>query len=139
ATIETLQQLCSMGVRISIDDFGTGYCSLKYLLQFPISTLKIDRSFVNDIGIDRNSAAIALAVIGLGHNLQLSVVAEGVETEEQCALLERHGCDHMQGHLFSPAVEAEEMTALLARRCLTPRTAPVSGAAALLDTAGLPA
>ena len=110
-----------MGIRISIDDFGTGYSSLHYLLRFPISTLKIDRSFIRDIEIDPDGAAIAATVITLGHSLKLNVVAEGVETAEQLEFLHLHGCNQLQGYAFSEPVPAEEAPRLLARRYLTPR------------------
>ncbi|MGB3640684.1 MAG: EAL domain-containing protein [Rivularia sp. (in: cyanobacteria)] len=110
---EILTELYDMGVSISIDDFGTGYCSFNYLKQFPIHCLKIDRSFVQDLTNDTNDAAIVTAMIALAHGLNLSVVAEGVETEEQRNLLRILECELMQGNLFSPAVCAQEATELL--------------------------
>ena len=110
---EILTSLNDMGVSISIDDFGTGYCSFNYLKQFPIHCLKIDRSFVQDLTKDTNDAAIITAMIALAHGLNLSVVAEGVETEEQRNLLRILECELMQGNLFSPAVCAQEATELL--------------------------
>ncbi|MEA5592975.1 EAL domain-containing protein [Rivularia sp. UHCC 0363] len=110
---EILTQLHDMGVSISIDDFGTGYCSFNYLKQFPIHCLKIDRSFVRDLTNDTNDAAIITAMIALAHGLNFSVVAEGVETEEQRNLLRILECELMQGNLFSPAVCAQEATELL--------------------------
>lgn len=114
ATIHTLKALKSMGVHISIDDFGTGYSSLGYLKRFPIDALKIDQSFVRDIVHDPDDAAIAQAVITLAHNLQMKVVAEGVETEEQLAFLERCECDELQGYLISHPVPASVIERLLA-------------------------
>ena len=102
-----------MGVSISIDDFGTGYCSFSYLKQFPIHCLKIDRSFVRDLTKDTNDAAIITAMIALAHGLHFSVVAEGVETQEQRNLLNMLECELMQGNLFSTAVCAQEATELL--------------------------
>jgi EAL domain-containing protein (putative c-di-GMP-specific phosphodiesterase class I) len=102
-----------MGVRISIDDFGTGYSSLSYLKKFPIDALKIDRSFVNEVDSSANDAAIAGAVIALAHSLKLSVIAEGVESEQQLQFLERHRCDHMQGYHFSRPLPAEEFERLV--------------------------
>lgn len=110
---EILTELYNMGVSISIDDFGTGYCSFNYLKEFPIHCLKIDRSFVQDLTKDTNDAAIITAMIALAHGLNLSVVAEGVETEEQRHLLKILECEMMQGNLFSPAVCAKEATELL--------------------------
>jgi diguanylate cyclase (GGDEF)-like protein/PAS domain S-box-containing protein len=111
--IETLERLSSLGIRLSLDDFGRGYSSLYYLKRFPMNTLKIDRSFVADIATDRNDAAIVDTIISMGRSLNLMVIAEGVETEEQLALLRKHKCDQMQGFLFSRPVPADEITALL--------------------------
>jgi predicted signal transduction protein with EAL and GGDEF domain len=116
STIQTLNAVKALGVRISIDDFGTGYSSLSHLKRLPIDTLKIDRSFVGDITTDPDDAAIATAVITLAHALKLTVVAEGVETEEQLAFLAARDCDRMQGYLFHPAAAAEECTAFLASK-----------------------
>jgi EAL domain-containing protein (putative c-di-GMP-specific phosphodiesterase class I) len=115
-TIGVLRDLKKMGVRVSIDDFGTGYSSLSYLKQFPIDTLKIDRSFVRDLSAVTSDAAIAEAVIALAHTLKLLVVAEGVETSEQLSILKRHRCDRMQGYLFSPPVPAEQFETMLKDR-----------------------
>ena len=116
STLQTLEQLSAMGIRISIDDFGTGYSSLRYLHQFPISTLKIDRSFVHEIDANADGAAIAKAIIDLGHSLKLNVIAEGVETEEQLAFLKKHQCDEMQGFLFGLPAPAGKTTKLLEGR-----------------------
>jgi diguanylate cyclase len=112
-TIDTLNQLHDAGIQFSIDDFGTGYSSLSYLKRFPISSLKIDQSFVRDLDKQGNDAAIVAAIISLGHSLGLRVIAEGVETMEQHARIREMGCHEMQGFLFSRAVPAEEMTYLL--------------------------
>jgi EAL domain-containing protein (putative c-di-GMP-specific phosphodiesterase class I) len=97
-----------MNVLIALDDFGTGYASLAHLKRFPIDRLKIDGSLVRDIGIDRENTAIVRTVISLGHSLGLEVVAEGVETEAQCAFLCEHGCDGAQGYLFGRPIAAAD-------------------------------
>jgi diguanylate cyclase (GGDEF)-like protein/PAS domain S-box-containing protein len=112
--IARMRELKDMGVSLSIDDFGTGYSSLSALKSFPISTLKIDKSFVRDLAHSLDDQAIALAVISLGHRLHLRVIAEGVETEAQRSFLVANDCDEMQGYLFSPPVPAERITEMLA-------------------------
>ncbi|HJW26692.1 MAG TPA: EAL domain-containing protein [Rhodocyclaceae bacterium] len=108
-----LRELRHQGVRLAIDDFGTGYSSLNYLKRFPISTLKIDQSFVRQIPQDNDDAAIVRAVIALGHGLNLKVVAEGVETAEQLGFMREHRCDKVQGYFFSPPVEAADFEKML--------------------------
>ena len=110
--IATMQQLQMMGVQLSIDDFGTGYSSLSALKYFPVVRLKIDQSFVHDIPTDSDDKAIAIAVISLGHQLNLKVIAEGVETEQQLAFLRDNNCDEMQGYHFSRPVSAAEIETL---------------------------
>jgi EAL domain-containing protein (putative c-di-GMP-specific phosphodiesterase class I) len=102
-----LRELRALGVKVSIDDFGTGYSSLAYLKRFPISALKIDRSFVRDIVGDHDDKQIVASIIGLAHNLQLKVVAEGVENPEQLAYLAEQQCDEIQGYYFSEPVEGD--------------------------------
>lgn len=109
----TLDALHRMGVGLSLDDFGTGYSSLAYLKRFPVGKLKIDRSFIRDLETDADDQAIASTIVSMGRNLRLTVLAEGVETPEQLALLREMHCEMAQGYYFSRPVSAEEMTALL--------------------------
>jgi EAL domain-containing protein (putative c-di-GMP-specific phosphodiesterase class I) len=97
----TLNELKALGIRIAVDDFGTGYATLGYLKQFAFDSLKIDRIFVRNANEDTQNAAITTAVILLGHSLNMTVIAEGVETEAELAFLKKHQCDIMQGYLFS--------------------------------------
>jgi len=113
ASVTMLEGLRTMGVRLSIDDFGTGYSSLSYLQRFPLSRLKIDQSFVRDLLTNENNAKITRAIIAMAHSLNLSVLAEGVETDEQLARLREEGCDEVQGYLFSRPVCAEEFESML--------------------------
>jgi diguanylate cyclase (GGDEF)-like protein/PAS domain S-box-containing protein len=108
-TINQLNQLNQMGTFLAIDDFGTGYSSLAYLQRFPIQKLKIDRSFIHDIHDDANDAAIAKTIIGLAHNMQLRVVAEGVENEGQAEWLRNKGCDQAQGFLYAKPMTAKQL------------------------------
>ncbi|MGE4545937.1 MAG: EAL domain-containing protein [Pedobacter sp.] len=108
-SIMTLTDLKVRGINLAIDDFGTGYSSLSYLQKFPISHLKIDRSFVRDVCSNEQSAEIASSIIALAQNMHLKVIAEGVETEEQMEFLRSKGCDEVQGYLFSRPVPPEEM------------------------------
>ncbi|MDB5761001.1 MAG: diguanylate cyclase [Burkholderia sp.] len=107
--VTTLAGLKRLGVHVSVDDFGTGYSSLAYLKRFPIDVLKIDRSFVRDIVNDASDAAIVAAIISLAHSLGLSVVAEGVEEQDQLIYLARCGCDTIQGYMVSPPMRAEAL------------------------------
>jgi EAL domain-containing protein (putative c-di-GMP-specific phosphodiesterase class I) len=114
-SITMLQELRAMGVRLSIDDFGTGYSSLSHLQRFPLNMLKIDQSFARDITRNAANASITRAIISLAHGMNLSVLAEGVETEEQLALLRGQGCDEVQGHYFGRPMPGEEFKQLLSR------------------------
>jgi diguanylate cyclase (GGDEF)-like protein len=111
--VKTLDALRELGITIAIDDFGTGYSSLSYLKRFPVDRLKIDRSFVRDIPQDAHDVALARSIVALGHSLNLSVIAEGVETEEQRELLTSIGCDEMQGFLYSKPGTASKLVSLL--------------------------
>ncbi|GGG26191.1 hypothetical protein GCM10010916_48240 [Paenibacillus abyssi] len=110
---QCLLELTKLGVGISIDDFGTGYSSFNYLKNLPIGKLKIDRSFVRDIQHDPGNASIVAAIIAMAHNLNLQVIAEGVETEEQMQFLKKHMCDEMQGYFWSPPVPNYQIAGLL--------------------------
>jgi diguanylate cyclase (GGDEF)-like protein/PAS domain S-box-containing protein len=112
-TVATLRRLAEMRILLSVDDFGTGYSSLSYLKRFPLHTIKIDQSFVQDLTTDTNDAVIAPAIIAMAHALNMNTVAEGVETEAQLAFLRAHGCDAIQGYLFSRPLPPEEFTELL--------------------------
>lgn len=111
--IPRLKGLQEMGINIAIDDFGTGYSSLNYLKRFPVRKLKIDQSFIRGVPTDPDDQAIVNAVIAMGHKLRLSVIAEGVETEEQLSFLRSNDCDQMQGFLFSEPLPADKMKKLL--------------------------
>lgn len=108
-SIATMNELRTLGIQLSIDDFGTGYSSLSYLKRFPINKLKVDQSFVRNMTSNANDASIAKTVILLGQSLNLTVIAEGVETQEQLAQLEQYGCDEVQGYLFSKPIPKEAL------------------------------
>ncbi len=103
-SISSLRAIRALGVTIAVDDFGTGFSSLSYLARLPVNTLKIDRSFIIDMGVGPEGLALVSTIINLAHSLKLNVVAEGVETEEQSRLLRLLDCDEMQGYLFSKPV-----------------------------------
>jgi diguanylate cyclase (GGDEF)-like protein/PAS domain S-box-containing protein len=113
--VGNLEALRGRGVRIAIDDFGTGYSSLNYLKCYPVHSLKIDRSFVTEVGTNPADAGIVRAIIEMAHGLKLNAVAEGVETRDQFLHLQRYGCDEIQGYWVSPPLPAEGINELLAR------------------------
>ena len=113
--VKMLNALKGMGVRLAIDDFGTGYSSLGQLKTLPIDTLKVDRSFIRDIQTSAEDEAVTQAIIAIGKTLSLTVVAEGVETQEQEAFLRTHDCDQAQGFLFSKPIRADEFVDLWRR------------------------
>jgi EAL domain-containing protein (putative c-di-GMP-specific phosphodiesterase class I) len=114
-TIDLLHQLRKHGVRVSLDDFGTGYSSLGYLRRFPFDKMKIDRSFVQDLGSNKDTAAIVRALIDLANNLGMTTTAEGVETREQLDWLRKECCTEIQGYLISRPVPQQDIRRLLDR------------------------
>ena len=114
-TIETLDRLKTAGASVSIDDFGTGYSSLSYLTRFPLDNLKIDRAFVTNLPNEKDAVAIVRAIISMAQNLDLKIIAEGVETENQITFLHALGCQTGQGYLFSKPVSAQDFVKLLTR------------------------
>jgi len=108
-TLSVLQNLRAMGLKLAIDDFGTGYSSLSYLRQFPVSKLKIDRSFIRDVAVNPDDAAITTAIIGMAKSLNLKVIAEGVEDEAQMSFLRARQCDEIQGYYFSKPLVVEKV------------------------------
>ena len=112
-TLHVLHALRGIGVRIAMDDFGTGYSSLRYLRSFPFDKIKIDRSFVQDVLTNQESAAIVSAVVGIGRRLGIATTAEGVETEEQMTRMQQEGCDTVQGYLVGKPMPARDAARLL--------------------------
>jgi len=137
-TVKIIESLKAAGARVCIDDFGTGYSSLSYLKQFPIDTLKIDRSFVNDIK-PGSEALLTLAIVNLAHSMKIDLVAEGVETSAQRDFLLRKGCPVMQGYFFSRPVPAEDVTRMLDRQAETSASLVGTGAGAPPASARTPA
>jgi EAL domain-containing protein (putative c-di-GMP-specific phosphodiesterase class I) len=111
--IKILNELTAVGVQTSIDDFGTGYSSLGSLKKFPINAIKIDRSFIKDIGVDSNVEWIIKAIIAMAHSLKMKVIAEGVETKHQLEFLRSQNCEEIQGYFFSPPVPERDFTNML--------------------------
>jgi len=130
--IEKLHELKLMGIKVAIDDFGTGYSSLNYLKRFPIDTLKIDKTFVSDVCKDPHDTAIVRAIINLGHALDLTVIAEGVETKEQLQYLSALGCDSVQGFLFSKALSVTAFEELLVEQRRVTSNQPESASLAFI-------
>lgn len=126
--ITVMERLRDLGCRLSIDDFGTGYSSLSYLKRFPITSLKIDRTFVSDIPENKNDCEIACAIINLAHNLGMSVVAEGVETRAQVDFLAKYNCEYLQGFFLARPVSIEELLHKAGAKKLEQMTAPPSAA-----------
>lgn len=122
--VDALKELKSMGLKIAIDDFGTGFSSLNSLKHLPVDILKIDRSFISGIPEDADDRAIASAIIAMGHNLGMSVIAEGVETPEQLQFVMEQECDEAQGFLFHPPLRAEEFEHFLASGASVPLLGP---------------
>ena len=117
--VETMYELREMGTKLVIDDFGTGYSSLSYLKQFPVNKLKIDRSFISELINRENDAAIARAIINLGHSLNLEVLAEGIETEVQKEFVVKYGCDYAQGYYFKPPNKPSELKEFLEKNSIS--------------------
>jgi diguanylate cyclase (GGDEF)-like protein/PAS domain S-box-containing protein len=131
STIETLQNLRSLGIGISIDDFGTGYSSLAYLRRFPVDKLKIDMAFIRGITTNADDAAIVLAIIRMAHTLKLQVIAEGVETKAQLDYLRAHGCEQVQGYYYSRPLPVPELEKLLLDKEHSSRVEDMTGTAEL--------
>jgi EAL domain-containing protein (putative c-di-GMP-specific phosphodiesterase class I) len=114
-SVMLLNEIAGMGVHLAVDDFGTGYSSLSYLKRLPIGKLKIDQSFVRDITVDPNDMAIVVAIISMAKSLDLDIIAEGIETAGQLALLRAKGCSVGQGFYFSVPMSAEDLAPILAK------------------------
>ena len=134
-TLATLHRLKALGVRIAMDDFGTGYSSLSYLQRFPFDKVKIDRCFVQELGVSRQSELIVRAVVGLCAGLEMVTTAEGVETDDQLCRLAEAGCQEAQGYLFSKPRPAAEIAEIV-RRIEQPARLGAMGIASLMDAVG---
>jgi EAL domain-containing protein (putative c-di-GMP-specific phosphodiesterase class I) len=121
--VAIMEALTGMGIKLAIDDFGTGHSSLGYLKRFPIDQLKVDRTFVRDLPHNSDDVAITRAVIAMAHSLKMSVVAEGVEHQEQYDLLRDEGCDEFQGYFCRPPMEEADLMRFLTERRLNPAPA----------------
>ena len=120
--MKNLKKLKDLGISIAMDDFGTGYSSLSYLRQFPFDKIKIDRKFVQDITSNPNDQAIVDSIVFLGQRLGMTVVAEGIENQEQAAILRAAGCDEMQGFFYSRPVHGNSIDALMSKLDVSPKT-----------------
>ena len=116
--VSILRRLKSLGVQIVLDDFGTGYSSLSYLHAFPFDKIKIDRTFISDLETNHHSVAIVRAVIGLGRSLKIPILAEGVETQAQHALLAQEGCDEVQGYLTGRPLDIADYAGVVGRKLI---------------------
>jgi EAL domain-containing protein (putative c-di-GMP-specific phosphodiesterase class I) len=116
ANTERLERISARGVTIAIDDFGTGYSSLRYLAKLPVHTLKIDRSFIVSMATDSDSLTLVSTIVGLAHSFGLTVVAEGVDSDEQAQMLRAMKCDYLQGYLFGKPVPADEIAKILSEQ-----------------------
>ncbi|WP_457551436.1 EAL domain-containing protein [Desulfobacula sp.] len=119
-TIEKLNSLKKIGLTMAIDDFGTGYSNLSYLTQFPVSTLKIDRTFIKDVENDASTATVTRSIISMSHSLNLKIVAEGAENQEHIVFLKDHNCDIVQGYYYSKPLPAEEFASILEKGFIDP-------------------
>lgn len=128
--LQTMQRLTALGVQLAIDDFGTGYSSLSQLKRFPVRKLKIDRSFVNDLGSNDRGEVLVDAIVALAQKLGLRTVAEGVETDHQAQWLARLGCDELQGYLFSQPCAPQDLESWWQGRVAGPPAGPIPGSAA---------
>jgi EAL domain-containing protein (putative c-di-GMP-specific phosphodiesterase class I) len=116
ANTERLERISARGVTIAIDDFGTGYSSLRYLAKLPVHSLKIDRSFIVSMSTDADSLTLVSTIVGLAHSFGLTVVAEGVDSDDQAQMLRMMKCDYLQGYLFGKPVAADEIEKILAEQ-----------------------
>jgi EAL domain-containing protein (putative c-di-GMP-specific phosphodiesterase class I) len=114
--LDYMLQIKHKGFRIALDDFGTGFSSLKYLKEFPIDVIKVDKSFVDDIGKNKNNEAIILTTLSMAKQLSMTCIAEGIEEQHQVDFFKQHGCQHLQGYFFSKPLAESELPALLKQR-----------------------
>jgi EAL domain-containing protein (putative c-di-GMP-specific phosphodiesterase class I) len=136
--IAPLQELHNKGIKLAFDDFGTGYASLSYLTKFPVSRIKIDRSFIVKVAEDTENAAIVRSLVAMAHNLELGIIAEGVETEEQARFLAAERCEEAQGFLYAKPLPAAEFEAYLRERTVASRVAPPQPMHPYAGSAGMP-